>query len=86
MEPNAVEKLIEAVHDGIERRRSALDVILEFVSKTRVTFDEAKTAFHCATWHRRIRVDLTEPLFLDWPLQPEKQDILDVFAHWFARN
>ena len=86
MESDTVEKLIEAVHNGIETQRPALDVILEFVSKTRVTFDEAKTAFHRAIWRRRIRVDLTEPLFLDWHLQPEKQDILDVFAHWFARS
>lgn len=86
MESHAVEKLIEAVQDGIEKQRPALDVILKFVSQARVTFDDAKTVFHRAIWDRRIRMDLTEPLFLDWPLQPEKQDILDVFAHWFVRS
>lgn len=36
-------------------------------------------------WTRRIRVDLYDTILIDRPLKPERRDVLDDYAHWFAR-
>lgn len=40
---------------------------------------------HQAIWQREIRIDLFQPLLLDQPMLPEKQDVLSIYGHWFKR-
>ena len=46
---------------------------------------DIKIAFYQAIWHRKIRVDLFEPIEFDYPLRAERRDVLDIYSHWFKR-
>lgn len=39
-----------------------------------------------AIWRRELRVDLWEPININWPLRPEEKDPRAHFAAWFARG
>ncbi|MES1938444.1 hypothetical protein [Salinisphaera hydrothermalis] len=37
-----------------------------------------------AVWHRELRLDLFDRIYFDRPLRPEKIDVLEQYAQWFA--
>lgn len=45
----------------------------------------AKTLLDQLIWYRKLRVDLFRPIHIDRPLNPERSDVLDVYAHLFSR-
>ncbi|MEJ7931484.1 hypothetical protein WG922_16025 [Ramlibacter sp. AN1015] len=53
--------------------------------KHRIAWEDARDAFYVAVWRRQVRVSLFDPILDDKPMRPEKLDILDAYAHLFAR-
>lgn len=54
--------------------------------KHSVDFYDAKLILKQGIWSRRLRVNMFEPILDNGPLNKEKKDVLDVYAHWFART
>ncbi|MHA4868704.1 PDDEXK family nuclease [Duganella sp. PWIR1] len=57
----------------------------ELASTERVSLYDVKYVMYRAIWERQLKVDLFQPIHIDWPLLPEKRDALDVYAEWFRR-
>lgn len=47
--------------------------------------ETARALLHQAIWQRELRVDLFQPVLMDRPLKPERVDVIDHYAAWFAR-
>jgi hypothetical protein len=53
----------------------------------RIGFYEQKIVLYQGIFTRRIRVDLFDcHFFIDRPMRPESQDVLELFKHWFSRT
>jgi hypothetical protein len=47
--------------------------------------ETVRALLHQAIWRRELRVDLFQPILMDRPLRPERIDVIDHYASWFAR-
>ncbi|MGX9732482.1 hypothetical protein ACWYXO_17890 [Janthinobacterium aestuarii] len=57
----------------------------ELASTEQLYLDDVKYVMYRSIWERQLKVDLFQPIHIDWPLLPEKRDVLDVYAEWFRR-
>lgn len=61
----------------------AHDVIRSACARGAVTSHDCRTVLYQAIWKRELRVDLFQPILINCPLRPEKQDVLEVYSDWF---
>jgi hypothetical protein len=84
--PDQIQVAADAFNDGLERRASALEVISATELSHGINAYEQRIVLMQGIFSRRIRVDLFEShFFVDRPMQPEMQNVLEVFGHWFRR-
>lgn len=77
--------LEDALRQGLNSGTPASVTIARFVIAKRCSLDQGKVAFHQSIWHRRLRIDLFDPVLIDRPLEPESTDILEYHADWFRQ-
>lgn len=78
------EQIITCVRDAIGTPRTPLDMLSQFSLQYGLNHQQFRDAVLRAIWHRELRVDLFERIYFDQPLKPEKTDVLEYFADWFA--
>lgn len=64
----------------------ALELAYDLASSYCCRLYDIKIVLHQAIWQRQIRIDLFQPFLIDYPLKPEKNDPVKVYAEWFARS
>lgn len=77
-----VDDIGSALAQGVGSDVPPAEVIKQLVRKP----DDAQPATEILyrwIWERRIRVDLSKPILIDHPLNPESLDVLDTFSHLF---
>jgi hypothetical protein len=77
----------------LDRFRIALDagipaheVIRSACARGAVTPHDCRTVLYQAIWKRELRVDLFQPILINRPLRPERQDVLEVYSDWFREE
>jgi len=73
------EKYRAAMESGIP----PLEVVLLLCAQGKVSSHDCRTILFRAIWQRELRVDLFEPVLINYPLKLETRDVLDVYADWF---
>lgn len=55
------------------------------VAAGRISVANGISLFFKSIWERKLRVDMFHDIFIDYPVLPEKEDVLDRYAGWFAK-
>lgn len=84
LEPGCRQEIVDAYRAAMMAGVPPMEVMLSLVQRRRCTDYEARVVFRQAIWERDLRVDLFQPVLVDYPLQPETVDVLDHYAGWFA--
>lgn len=79
-------KLCEYFQQAVGGSTPAYKLVREAAQHLGVEMLVVKNILEQGIWNRRIRADLFEPLLLDRPLKPQRDDPLDVYKDWFARG
>lgn len=66
--------------------RPAYKIVREAAQALGVEVPVVKNVLEQGIWSRSIRVDLFEPVLLDRPLKPEREDPVLVYGDWFSRG
>lgn len=61
----------------------AFQLIAKLTGAGKYSLDNCRNVLYQAIWHRRLRVDLFQPILINRPLNPEVRDVLAVYADWF---
>lgn len=77
--------LIHALIDSIELQIPPLEVFLAFSRKGLCTPDIGVQVLYRAIWTRQLKPDLYHPILEDYPMLPERRDVLEVYAEWFKQ-
>jgi len=77
-------EIVDAFQLGLVTETPPTDVITMLVARRRCGDHDARVILHQAIWERELKVDLFEPVLVDYPLVPAQQDPLERYAHWFA--
>lgn len=87
IEPAAYTELCERLQASVGTRQSPIDILLSMVHRYDLPLEVLRASFALALWKRDVRAELmSDAIFLDLPLQRERQDPLQLFAGWFSRN
>lgn len=79
------ERLLELYRAAIGADIKIYEVIRECSPRFGVSDEDGLTILRQGIWNRDLRVDLFRRVLNDRPLRPEKIDVLDQYAAWFAR-
>jgi len=77
---------LEAFHVGLEAGVPPLETLYALEQSEGLDPYSTKAYLYWAIWHRKVRVDLCQWLFVDQPLVAETQDVLQIHGEWFARG
>jgi hypothetical protein len=80
------EELLARFQTALETGVAPYEVVQLSAARGRCTVHQARTYLWQAIWRRELRCNLFRPLLIDRPLQPENQDVLDVYGDWFRRG
>ncbi|MDD2932786.1 MAG: TnsA endonuclease C-terminal domain-containing protein [Methylotenera sp.] len=62
------------------------EVVRKFELKGKYSPEESLSILYQLIWHRKIRIDLFQPILIDRPLEPEKKDVFEVYADFFRTS
>lgn len=79
-------KLCDHFQQSVGGSTPAYKLVSEAAQHLGVELLVLKNVLEQGIWNRRIHVDLFEPVVLDRPLKPQRNDPLDVYGDWFARG
>ena len=79
---NAIEARIRAI---VDKEGIVLEKIAPICEQHGCSRQEFHTILWQGIWHRRIRVNLYEPLLINQPMQRERRDVLSHYGDWFRR-
>ena len=79
------DEIVRSFQDGMNAGTPACQVVRRLSGGDPVAIEDIRTVLMQAIYRRRLRVDLFDVIDLSMPLRPERRDVLDVYAHWFAR-
>lgn len=79
------EDIVESFNDGLRAGKSALEVIHQCSASNGCRAYDIKIVMYQAIWHDKIKIDLFQYFFVDHPLVPEKQSVLDLYGHLFRK-
>ena len=80
----AQQMIVDALAYGMGQHSAPISTI-SILSTTRGWDPQAcMSVMYRAIWRRELRVDLYAPILPDYPLIPERRDVLVDYAHWFA--
>lgn len=79
------ELILSAFRSGMESDIPPCDVINSLLKRNVCTVEDARMLLFQAIWNREIRVDMFKPILLDYPLRPERVDVLEHYAAWFKQ-
>jgi hypothetical protein len=80
------EELLGRFQAALETGVPPFEVVQLCAARSRFTVHQTRTFLWQVIWQRKLRCDLFKPLLIDRPLQPEREDILDVYGDWFRRG
>ena len=75
--------IVEAYKAALVSGLPPMDVMTTLITRGKCTAYDARVIFYQSIWERELRVDLFQPVLVDYPLQPESVDILNRYAGWF---
>lgn len=78
------EELIGRFRTCLESGVPALELIAKLTGAGKYSLDDCRNVLYQAIWNRKLRVDLFRPILINRPLNPEAQDVIEVYADWFA--
>ncbi|MEX8194546.1 hypothetical protein [Comamonas guangdongensis] len=84
LSPAVCLKLCEHFDQMVGSSTPAYKIVREAALHLGVETLVMKNVLEQGIWHRRIQVDLFEPVLLDRPLVPMREDPLGVYCDWFA--
>lgn len=82
----AQSELLTRFHSCLETGTPPSELIVRLAGTGKYLIDDCRYVFYQGIWHRKLRVDLLQPILINRPLKPETQDILDMYADWFAET
>ena len=79
-------ELLARFHDCLETGTPPNELIVRLAGFGKYSIEDCKNVLYQGIWHRKLRVDLLQPILIDRPLKPETQDVLDIYEKWFAET
>lgn len=79
-------KLVDRFREVIGKRVAGTRVARQSAQDFGISELLVKDAFYQAVWRRELRLELANPIAIDRILAPERDDLLSVYADWFARG
>lgn len=79
-------ELLDRFRSCLETGTPPNELIVRLAGADKYSIEDCKNVLYQGVWHRRLRVDLFQPLLIDRPLKPEVLDVLDVYADWFLEE
>ena len=86
--PLTTDQVDEAIEDfrvAINEEKLGYKIIQSWCSKFKITGGSAIALFSQLVWHRKVRIDLFQPISKDQKLRPERVDVLEFYKIWFER-
>lgn len=83
-EPHRLE-IVGTFRDALRRGLTPNEVIGRLTRGSKQHEEDHRVVLYQAIQKRELRVDLFQPILPDFPLLPEKRDVLVEFSAWFAR-
>lgn len=80
----AQSELLTRFHSCLEMGTPPSELIVRLAGAGKYLIDDCKNVLYQGIWYRKLRVDLLQPILINRPLKPETQDVLDMYADWFA--
>lgn len=80
------DELVELLRAHMTMQIPPFETLRDWSVATGWNMPEGLTVLFQAIWRRELRVDLWEPINVDYPLRPEDRDPRAHFAAWFARG
>lgn len=77
-------ELLARFQSCLETGMPPSEVIVRLVGAGKYSIEDCKNILYQGIWCRKLRVDLFQPVLIDRPLRPERQDVLDTYADWFS--
>lgn len=77
------DELTERFRNCLESGIPVFELIVKLTGAGKYSLDDCRNILYQAIWFRRLRVDLFQPILINRALNPETQDVLDVYADWF---
>ena len=85
--PEQAQVVVDAFNDGLEAGASPLEVMEVVQLEQRIAMYDQKIVLMQGVFDRKVRLDLFDAhVFIDKPMVPEQQDVLEVFGGWFRRE
>lgn len=78
------EELIGRFRTCLESGVPAFELIARLTGAGKYSLDDCRNVLYQAIWNRRLRVDLSRPILINRPLNPETQDVIERYADWFT--
>jgi hypothetical protein len=78
------EELIGRFRNCLESGVPAFELIARLTGAGKYSLDDCRNVLYQAIWNRRLRVDLSRPILINRPLNPEMQDVIERYADWFT--
>lgn len=86
LSPAVCSTLCEHFNQAVGSSTPAYKMVREAAQHLGAEMLAVKNVLEQGIWQRRIQVDLFEPVLLDRPLKPMRDDPLVVYCDWFARG
>lgn len=78
------EELIGRFRNCLESGVPPFELIARLIGVGKYSLDDCRNVLYQAIWNRRLRVDLSRPILINRPLNPETQDAIERYADWFT--
>lgn len=78
------DELTERFKNCLESGVPAFELIVRLAGAGKYSVKDCRNVLFQAIWKRRLRVDLFRPVLIDRPLNPETQDVIEVYGDWFS--
>jgi hypothetical protein len=78
--------LLSRFQDCLETGVPPSELIIRLAGAKKYSIDDCMNVLFQGIWFRALRVDLFQPVLIDWPLRPETQDVLVKYADWFSES
>ncbi|MNF26333.1 hypothetical protein D3C81_485610 [compost metagenome] len=83
LSPLTVKDFTQSLNQAIGTDTTAAEIINKYTSHHGKAH-EFRMLFYRAVWRRELLLDLFQPILIDRPMNPQDQDVLDVYSSYFA--
>lgn len=84
--PDQRAELFHFFQTAIQSSIPPAEVVRKFELKGKYSPEESISVLYQSIWQRHLRIDLFQPILIDRPLNPEKNDVFEIYADFFRTS